>query len=821
MKTLCFSLLLICMLQSTRAQVSGKVTTVNGLPLPYATASVIKAADSSPVKSMLTDERGIYRLENIVPGSYRVRLSSIGYQTWVSPVFIITAGTPANDLGVTIMAENIHQLIEVVIRADKPLYQQRSDGLVVNVENSALTKGSSALQVLERLPGVAIDHRNSGIALNGRNGVTVMINGKPVRMPLGQIETLLSGTSADNIEKIELLTTPPAGYDAEGSAGIINIVMKKSKKRGTNGSYSLTGGYGMGEKGTASLNLNRNTKNVNLYGSYAYSHDRTYTDLFITGHQVTPFLGGPSEVAFYTKTKQISNNHNATLTADIKLDTLTTLSTSLAYNNSHSPSYTYSHADYNILPDSLLVYTGHINGMNGWNNLTGSVSIERMLSQDEKLSFDIDYIHYSNNSPSEVQSSFINKHGQQVYANNSVSAERQRGFANTVINVGVAKADYTKQLNAKLKLETGIKSTYTTSTSSSGIESLLNGAWVKNSVVANEIFMKEGIAAAYASFTANFSNAVSLVAGVRYEYSYTNMDNPQTIENLVNRKLSVLFPTLLFTAKTGERAELQLSYTKRISRPTYDDLASYVGYSDPTAVYTGNPFLKPTITNNIKLGYNYGDYTFSLLYSHDDNPISRYQLSDSPQHDLLYISPQNLVYQNNLTFQTNLPFKVSNWWDMSYSFVGGLRRFKENYTQYPFTKSYFGYSINFNQSIKLPKSFSAEISGGYNSYSINGTQTINGFGILNAGIKKELKNNKGTIQLSAADILSSSRIHVYYGTLTPQPFNIYSHVAINTESRHFPIIKLTYTRSFGGAGMLNKNKQESGSKDESDRIRKN
>jgi hypothetical protein len=158
---------------------------------------------------------------------------------------------------------------------------------------------------------------------------------------------------------------------------------------------------------------------------------------------------------------------------------------------------------------------------------------------------------------------------------------------------------------------------------------------------------------------------------------------------------------------------------------------------------------------------------------------------------------------------------------MSYSFVGGLRRFKETYTQYPFTKSYFGYSINFNQSFKLPNSFSAEVSGGYNSYYINGTQTINGFGVLNAGIKKELKNNKGTIQLSAADILSSSRIHVYYGTLTPQPFNIYSHVAINTESRHFPIIKLTYIRSFGGTGTLNRNKQESGSTDESERIRKN
>jgi len=821
MKTISLTLLLICLFQFAKAQISGKVTAVDGKPLPYVTVAVIKATDSSSVKSMLTDELGLYQLKSITPGSYRIRLSSIGHQTWFSPVFKIAASDPAKDFGVRIMVESTRQLGEVVIRSNKPMYQQRSDGIVVNVESSILTKGSSALQVLERSPGVTIDHRNSGIALNGKSGATIMINGKQVRMPLEQVTSLLNGTSADNIEKIELLSTPPAGYDAEGSAGIINIVMKKSKKQGTNGSYSLTGGYGMGEKGTANFNLNHSTKNINLYGSYTYLHDRTYTDLFIDGHQIMPFLGGATEVAFYTKTKQISNNHNATIGADIKLDSLTTLSSSLTYNNSHSPGYTYSHAGYNVLPDSLLVYDGHISNRNSWNNLISSISIEKILSTGEKISFDADYIHYSNNSPSDVQSSFINKHNQQVYANNSVDAEQQKGFANTAINVAVAKIDYSKPLSTKLRLETGIKGAYTGSTSSSGIESFLSGAWVRNHEVANEIFMKEGIGAAYISFNARFSNTINLVAGTRYEYSYTNMDNPQTHENLVNRKLSVLFPTLLFTIKTSEKAEIQLSYTKRISRPTYDDLASYVGYSDPTAVYTGNPFLKPTITNTIKLGYNYGDYAFSLLFSHDSNPISRYQLSDSPQHDLLFISPQNLVYQNNLTFQTNLPFKVSSWWDMNYNFVGGLRRFKETFTRYPFTKSYFGYSVNFNELFKLSKSFSAEVSGVYNSYSINGTQTINGFGVLNAGIKKELNNNKGTIQLSVADILSSSRIHVYYGTLTPEPFDIYSHVAINTESRHFPIIKLTYSRSFGGTGSSNRSRRQNGSNDEADRIRKN
>jgi outer membrane receptor protein involved in Fe transport len=372
-----------------------------------------------------------------------------------------------------------------------------------------------------------------------------------------------------------------------------------------------------------------------------------------------------------------------------------------------------------------------------------------------------------------------------------------------------------------LKLETGIKGTHTGSSSSSGIESLNNGVWERNMQTAANIYMKEDIGAAYLSLNWQLSKGTSLNTGARYEYSYTNMDNPQTGSNIVNRKLGKLFPTVLFTQKLTDRSELQLSYTKRIARPSYDDLASYFAYSDPTAVYTGNPFLKPTITNNIKLGYNYGDYSFSLLYSRDDNAIARYQLSESPAHDILFISPQNLPYQNYLTFQANAPFKVGNWWEMTYSFVGGLRQFKEDYTLNPLTKSYFGYSFNFNQLFKLPNSFSAEVSGQYNSLSYNSTVRVDGFGVINAGIKKELKNNGGSLQLAVADIFSASQIHVRYGTLTREAFNIKSNVLVNTETRRFPIIKLTYTKSFGGTGSSNRSKQENGSKEERERLRGN
>ena len=809
---------MFCILQNNFCQVSGKLTTAKGQPVPFANILLLNV-DSSLVRATLTNEKGIYQFENIRPGKYILRYSSVGYQGWDSPLFELVYGDN-KDFGIQIMKEDNKQLDEVIVRAEKPLYQQQPGGTIINVESSILTKGSSALQVLERSPGVILDYRNNSISLNGKNGVMVMIDGKLMRMTMEQVVSLLNGMSADDIEKIELLTTPPARYDAEGNAGLINIVLKKNKKPGTNGAVSLTGGYGMGEKGTGSLNLGHNNGTINLYGSYTFSHNRTYSDMFITSSQNMPFLGGSVYVLFWDTTRSVQDNYEATFGLDIKLNSKTTIGANFIYNSSNASTHTINNAGYNVLPDSLLQFNGNNKGNNNWRNLVNSIYLEKIIRQGEKISFDADYLYFNNDNPYEVQSSFINKHGMQAGTEENLFSPRQKGFANTTIQVGVGKMDYSKQLSKKINVETGIKGTYTNSASSSGIQSWVNNEWVSSDQTSNNIVMKEGIGAAYASANWQINSSANLTVGIRYEYSSTNMDNSKTGESIAERKLGTFFPNIFFSKKINDRSGLQLSYTKRISRPSYNDLASYVGYSDPTAVYTGNPFLKPTITHNIKLGYNYNGYTFSILFSRDINAISRYQLTESAARDMLLISPQNLTWQNYITFQTNLPWKVNEWWNMSYGFVGGLRQYRVDYSLHPFVNKYFGYTLNFSQAFKLPKSFTAEISGLYNSFFYNGTQKIDGYGVLNLGIKKELKNNGGSFQFSIANILRGERINVSYGTITEEAFNIKSHVAITMESAKFPVIKLTYSRSFGSGSMKIQRKQGTGSEDERDRIRK-
>jgi len=820
MKIILFNFLLFCFLQNSFGQVSGKFATTAGRPIPFANVLLLNSIDTTLVKAALTNEKGDYQIEDIVPGKYMLRFSSIGYQTWNSEIFELTDSQKIKDFGTKAMKENTKQLEEVVVRSEKPLFQQQAYGTVVNVESSILTKGSSALEVLERSPGVVINHRDNSIELNGKSGVMVMLNGKLIRMSMEQVVNLLNGMSADNIAKIELLTTPPAGFDAEGSAGIINIVLKKNKKPGTNGTLTLTGGYGRGEKGTGSINLTHDTKNMNLYGSYTFSRNRTYSEMYITSAQNMPFLGGEVFVTMWDTAKVVRNNHDAAVGVDLKLNAKTTVGGSITYNGSKASSASLTNGGYNVLPDSLLQFTGDNRGKNRWNNLVNSVYLEKLVKTGEKINVDIDYLYFNNNAHSDVQSSFINKHGVQAGTDKMLFSPRQKGFTNTTIQVGVAKLDYTKQLSKKIKLETGVKGANTHSSSISGIQSVLNGTWTSSDQTSNNIVMKEGIGAVYASINTQLSGSTNLVTGVRYEYSSTNMNNSKTGENIVNRKLGSFFPSLFFIKKLNDKSELQLSYTKRISRPSYNDLASYVGYSDPTAVYTGNPFLKPTITNNLKVGYNYKGYSFSLLFSRDDNAIARYQITESPARDILYISPQNLSWQNNITFQTNLPWKVNNWWTMNYGFVVGLRQYKVEHTKEPFEKSYFGYSLNFSQAFKFPNAYSAELSDWYNNTSYNGTRKIEGYGILNVGIKKELKNNGGSFQLSVSDLLRNEQLNIFYGTLTEEAFSIKNHVTIYTESSKFPIIKFTYSRSFGNANIKGKKKQDNISQDESERVRK-
>ncbi|HZY82901.1 MAG TPA: outer membrane beta-barrel protein [Cyclobacteriaceae bacterium] len=778
------------------AQVTGKVQSASN-PVPFANVVILRN-DSSLLSGSVTTEGGTFFIDVKEIGTFILRVSAVGYKTYNRTGISLTSGI--YDTGTIHISEDATELNEVVVKAEKPLLEQHADKTIVNVEASIMTKGSSVLQLLERSPGVFVDQRNGSIAMNGKSGVMVMMNGKLMRLPMAQLVAMLNSLSANDIESIELLPMPPASMDADGNAGVINIVTKLNKEDGTRGSFAAYGGHGYGPKGGASLNLQHIQGPLRLYSSYSFMHDRNLSGWEADGSQVMPAFGGYVEADVVDTEIFNTNSHNATGGVDYRLKGWS-LGGNASYTSSSSAREISNEANYNLIDaDSFLLMRSSIAGTNRWRNLTGGVYASKELKDGSKISFDYDYLNYLNNNPTEINSVFLNDSGAEVTPSGTIFFNRLAGRGRTPIHVNVVKSDYQKKLSEKLRMEAGVKATFTGSNNSSAIERFVNDRWTIDERSATDVRMKEKILASYASFAIDLSETTKLTAGARYEYSRTQTESPKP-ENEIDWKVSRLFPNVLISKSFGQNTRLQLNWSTRITRPSYNELASFVQYTDPMSAMTGNPLLKPTITNNISLGASISGYSFTLLASQDENPIIRWQLTENSTHDLMYCGPQNMPYQNSLMFTTSLPFRVTKWWNMTLGTTSGIRQFEVTHTRMPAEKTYFFYVLNGTQTFSLPKNFSFELSGWYNSSQYDGSKHVTGFGALNAGVKKDF-GKRGSLQLALSDVLMSLKLVNKFGELTEEAFNVQSHAPWRSESSRFRVFRITYSITFGGEGSV-------------------
>ncbi len=787
-------LIMLLIAQGAHAQITGKLVKTDGTPLQGANVLLLK--DTTLVAEVITDSLGEYKFE-APKGTYEIRASALGYHAWESKPF-----KAPKDQGTQTMQERATQLNEVVIKAQKPPFQQSPYGITVNAESSLLNPGSTILEILQRSPGVVLDPQHSGISLNGKSDVTVMINGRLTHLPLDQVFQMLSSMSGDDLDHIELMSTPPANYDAAGSGGIINIVLKKSRKKGNSGSFTLSGGTGWGEKGSAGARFEHHTGKVDLYGSYSIYHDHSRGWLDAWGSEIEPLIGGACTFLYHGDFRNINNSQTVEVGIDVQADSKTLVSAGLLYDVNHGTSISDNRASY-MLPDSALNFMGQITGTSRNHNPLASLYVERTFHKDERLKLELDGIDYTTNSPTAILSTFLDSKGVQYQPGDTTFSPVQNGYSTSEIKVGVIKADYTRTITQHVSLEAGFKGDYTRSISNAGILSEVNGAWVPRDGTTTDILMHEYIDAGYVSLHLRIDSNTNLIAGLRYEASRTRADS-------VNTPINALFPDIFFTHKNWT-----LGYTTRISRPSYTDLASYIGYNDPISVFTGNPFLKPTLTHNLKLGYNQRGYGLSLLYTHDIDPIVRYQVTARPGSELVYIAPENLPYENTVELEAIAPLRLRSWWTLNVYLAAYWRQYRVDFVPNPFTEAYLSWSANATSSWTISKTWSAEVSGYFNSLSYNSTGTSYPGGQVNVGIKKDL-GVRGSLQLAATDPLRLNHYRGYIGDLTQDSFDSKVHIDYQPETRIFPIIKLTYRRTFGSD---NSNKRGRGSvEDERSRL---
>ena len=803
-----FSLVLIfCLFSSlvfsSGGIIKGSVIDNDAEPISFATVMILHSADSTLVKGDVTNVEGKYSFESVSSGEYIVSISMIGFTTFYSESFRLQDEATKN-LAVITLGENAELLNEVVIVEQRPLFEQKIDRMVVNVSNSVTSAGSNALEVLERSPGVNVDRLNGSISMAGKNGVVVMINGKISRMSSDAVVQMLEGMNADNIEKMELITTPPSNFDAEGNAGFINVVLKKNANQGTNGSFSLKGGYGIHEKFGGSININFRKNKVNLYGGYSYDYNRSIQE-FVNYRNVV-FQGVPTETnSISERDPTLTQNHNLRIGLDFQVSPKTVIGVLT----------TWSQRDWTMdaLNDIRINESGiltsrlnmHIDELNLWNNYLGNINIQHRFSENKTLNLDFDYANYHQDQPNSYVIEYLDGNG------NLESEDQLRVGKDTPIQFLVGKADYTFSFGDNMMLETGIKGALSSFDNNIILEMLEPQGWVSDPGFTAEYTLNEDILAAYSALSLKLNEQTDLKFGMRYEHTKSNLGTKEN-QNIVDRIYGNFFPSMYISRAFNENIKLQASYSRRINRPAFTQLAPFIFFYDPNTYFTGNIALQPSITDAVKLDYRFKTVLFSLQYSFEDEAISRGQPFVDPATNKQINNTVNLDYSKVLSASLSFPIEVSAWWRMQNNFTGFWQEDKTRFQEEFLLNDQTSFRLNSVQTFKLPKDFSLEFAGFYNSPGIRGFVKRKATGALNIGLQKKFEKNNGRISINVNDVFQTFIWELY----TDDPTIGFEYQGSYLFSERS--VRVTYTQSFGNNKLTGNRKRQTGSEEEQGRV---
>lgn len=794
--------ILICFLCATNGQAQANGARIKGFvydpedkPAEYSTV-VLMNKDSVFMKGELTAENGSFLFENLDKGNYFIMIRNVEFNTYISNPIALGENDIIEFEHIQLETK-ITDLDEVVVKAQKPLYVQKIDRLEVNVESSATMAGDNALEILEKSPGVFVDRQNSAISLRGKNGVTVMINGKLTHMPMTALFGLLEGMSASNIEKLELITTPPANLDAEGDGGFINIVLKRNDYEGVTGMISATAGYGRQERALAGGNISFRKNKINLYADYNFSHNNglqyAYSDRIISEPAYT-FNSSSDVIRDYNL-----DMHNGRIGLDYYISPNTVIGVLGTFYKREWTMDSESNALFVVDPGPDSSSVGTIEELNGSSQFLVNFNIQHKFNQNHQLNADLDYFNRNSFQPTSYYTTYFDEGDQML------SVEELTIGKVTPLNIWVGKLDYTFSSNEKLTFETGVKGDYSFFTNDVTYETLVQDQWVNDPEFSESATMSESIQAAYASFTYNFDEKTGLKAGLRYERTITELNLLSADD--INREFNDFFPTLFFSRQFNENNGLALSYNKRISRPGFFDLAPFVILMDPLTYVTGNVNLLPAISSSFKSDYTFRKLLISLQYTRINNSIKRFQPSRLPDSDFGVLSSVNLELEEMYSLSLSLPVNITRWWRMQNNVNGYINQIDSDYPGGHLEISQANFDLNTSHTYMLPRDFSLELSFFYYSRAQRGVWINTPREILNFGLQKEFKNNWGTLSFNFSNILNEPFLD--RSAILPE-LNMEQNLLLDFDTR---VIKLSYNRSFGNMEVKSRNKRESGAGD--------
>jgi len=817
-KLLMFLVLVNCCTLFLRAQTQqpSKITGViknEGKPIEAATVSLLAAKDSSVIKIELTDKNGQFELVSPAHGDFLLQISAIGFEKKYTPLFTISSAKASTNTGTTSMVRESKEMKAVVITAQKPLIEQKVDKLVVNVDASPTNAGATAMEVLEKSPGITVDN-DGNISLKGKAGIVVMMDGKPTYLAAADLANLLKNTPASAIDQIEIMTNPSSKYDAAGNAGIINIKTKKSLKSGLNGSVTLGAGVGFFQKGDAvylqprtqnSINLNYRKNKINLFANYNPNYNERRNELNLKRNFYNADGSLNSSADLNTTFTGNSKNHNFKLGADYYINSKNVVGvvfTGFGFFGNFLP-VTVSNI-YN--PDGSLQSGLYSTSSNQpvFRNYTGNVNYKHTFdSSGCEISVDIDYVKYNN-----VNNMLLRTDAQDNLGNKTGNPVLLKGYLPSLIDIYSFKSDYVHPLSGNAKIEAGVKTNFVKNNNVVDYMRLSDETWVEDSR-SNHFIYEENINAAYVNVNKKFNDKWSAQAGLRAEN--TNTKGQQvTNDSSFTRHYTNLFPSAFLSYTLNKNNQLTLSYSRRLSRPNYENLNPFTYFLDSLTYRKGNPYLLPQFTQNFELSNAFkGKYIATLNFSRTTDVISEI-IRQETDKKITYATTENISTFRNIGLSVTAPIKWAPWFSTNLFLNVYNNHYEGVYNTDVIDLSYTAYMINITNSFTIAKGFSAELSGFYRSKTVDQLIVMDPMYQMSIGLQKSMLKDKATVRLNFRDPFGWQKFggHTRYG-------DVDVNIANRWDSRQ-AFASLTYR--FGKNTIAPSRKRATGVSDEINRV---
>ncbi len=742
---------------NSHSRVTGKVIdSVSGQPLDYATIALYFSGNTKAVNGTTTDGRGMFSLNDVAKGNYKVVVEYIGYKPFTFDSVLISQQNSSVDLKTIPLIKKTTLLQTVTISAQPKIIENKIDKIVFNAEQDLTSQSGVATDILKKVPQVSVDV-DGNVELAGSSSIRFLIDGKPSSAFGNNITDVLQSIPASQIKSIEVVTNPGAKYDAQGLGGIINIILKKNTAKGMNGNMSLTGGTRQ-ENGSFNFNARNNNFGMNVFisgnarlnAATPNTYDRVSNN---TADSTTDLLHQDGTSRF--------NRHGiqSGIGFDWTYHKKNSFSGSLDYNNfgrSGSGIINQSQRSLdavgNLISDiAVLNNTG--NSFN-FHNVDASLNYKRTFEKEDReleVSFNSSI---GNNAGRSNNNQFLLPQDSLTYGTYNLNPAKE--------NETEIKVDYNEPLSKKIILGTGGKFSYYDINSSSDVSSFQPNQknFLYDSSLSNALHYHQKVYAFYTELSFPVGDLFDAKMGGRYERTDINSYYSNAQQQLNTPGYNTFVPSIFFLKKLGDDQTLKLSYSKRIERPDYGDLNPFINTSDPKNITSGNPNLTPEIGNRFELGYSKdlgekGSFVITAFYRRNNHDIQNYILyyptlvvGDSTYTNVAISTRENIGIENNigLSLFANINFTKKF---IIRTNIFAFHRHTINAVVPGQNSTSFNYRFNMNASYQVAKTLAGEFFGNFNSARHEAQGIFPSFTSYSVAFRKQIWKKKGSIAFTA------------------------------------------------------------------------